>query len=214
MKIKYESKIFYNDIGKYMDDLGLDKNKYMFVYDDYSPDIYIEMYNTLDPYHFMDKFNFDKVSLYWVNEITMTMKDNIDSGFDYYYDFEKLTNFYKDEVRNNVFELDNYNVEIKSNIYDFEFERNPYNRDYLTLRFNEYEIDKLDICVNYQYGDDIIVSGSPYIYSYLNAENRSCYYIAGTDQIEFALDKRLGNNYDVIYPDDNNYELYQDNFEY
>jgi hypothetical protein len=81
--------------------------------------------------------------------------------------------------------LNSYSVEIKSDINDFNFYRTggKYSEE-LNLEYNQYETNRLDVCVNSY--SDIYVYSIGQVFNYLSEPDKKCYYVTGNNSVNFS----------------------------
>ena len=213
-KVTYEINHFYENLDKYIKERNLDSNKYLFVYSNHYAGVYIEENNTLDPYDFMDYFDIDMVEFYWCSKDSMEYNFKVHKNnkrYDRWYDdywYDKSAIFSKsDDKVSKLFYLNSYSVEIKSDINDFNFYRTggKYSEE-LNLEYNQYETNRLDVCVNSY--SDVYVYSIGQVFNYLSKPDKKCYYVTGNNSVNFrviAFNNSINNNYNQ-YDNQGDYE--------
>lgn len=218
-------------VNKYIDEKGIDKSKVIFNYNDYSYDVILKEYNTIDPYDIMEYLDVDSVDLFWLDEEHFKKYKNGDYVDEYYVshfnDYYKNVYYTRHSLRSNYFDRDEikpnsiyntgtFSVEIKSKVYNYEFrEENLLHSSSLYLDFNEFETKKLDFCVHSE--EEVSISTDGNLEEYVDDGTTKCYYLSNTDTVSFnkyysSVNDNYFNDGSYVNDGNNNYYVPGNNF--
>ena len=78
--------------------------------------------------------------------------------------------------------------------------------EFINLEYNQYETNRLDVCVNSY--SDVYVYSIGQVFNYLSEPDKKCYYVTGNNIVNFrviAFNDSINNNYNQ-YDNQGDYE--------
>jgi hypothetical protein len=80
----------------------------------------------------MKYFDIDFIDFHWCSK--EDLEENRKNDYEYGFYCDTYQSYYEDsKLKSRVYNANSFSVEIMNDIYDFDFQKNPYNNDYLTF---------------------------------------------------------------------------------